>query len=96
MSQKYGERTHFCVEEVLGELALDSESDDEPFKFESSDSGWTSDSNVESDANRVVTHTSTSTGQRVTPKILLVYIIIPLSKMVANLFPKQPSFFNNT
>ena len=46
MSQDRPKRLRLTVEEVLHELALDSDSEDEPASFDSSDSGWNLDSFV--------------------------------------------------
>ena len=67
MSQNRRKQMWFSVMEVLHELALDSKSDDKPSSFDLFDFTWNSDTNVESDADSVVTHASTSTGWCLAP-----------------------------
>ena len=67
MSQNRRKQMWFSVMEVLHELALDSKSEDKSSSFDLLDFTWISDTNVESDADSVVTHASTSTGWCLAP-----------------------------
>ena len=66
MSENRLKGIQFSVKEVLHELALDSESNDEPSSSDSSDFGWNSHANVESEMDSVETCSSASTGWHLT------------------------------